>query len=441
MNYPHRRAPAGRADRHDFVHAAGGEAALVAFAQATDGLLAYRRDTAAALERAIALAPGMAAAHALQGLALFMAGRGETIAQARACLAAALPTTADESAIVVALDRALATGPLAAAEVLDSRLGQRPGLALLVKLSTMLRFLGGDCPGMLATTEAVMPAWTVGMPGYGHVLGCHAFALEESGDYAMAEAAGRAAVTLEPEDPWAVHAVTHVLEMTGRAAEGIAWIEACRDGWSGCNNFAYHLSWHLGLFHLEHGDVPRVLALYDQAIRPDTSEDNRDFANAASLLWRLHQEGVDVGYRWNELADIARRRRAETTHVFTALHRLFPLIAIGDRVAARDLAAALARVAAPGEQPAIAAGIGAPLARALLEFLPSEQDVPADIASLAAALPPLGGSHAQRDVFLRSLIQLAANRRDLPGLDRILALRRQLRADDRFLRRTGLAGR
>lgn len=438
MTYQPRRTAHGVPDRTGFLHAARAEPALDAFAEAVDGLLAYRRDTQEALDRALALAPMMPAAHALQGLMLFMALRPETRPAARHCLDCALPVTADESALVVALDRALATGPLAAAAVLESRLAQRPTLPLLVKLATMLRFLGGDAAGMLATTEAVMPSWTMGMPGYGQVLGCHAFALGEAGSHATAEAAGRTALTLQPDNPWAMHAVAHVLEMTARPEEGIAWLEATRGDWSGCNQFAGHLAWHLALFHLELGDVPNVLALYDRAIRPTPSEDNRDFANAASLLWRLRQDGVEIGYRWNELSDIARRRRHQTDHVFTALHRMFALAATGDRHAARDQAEALARAALAGdEQGGVARAIGAPLARTLLQFLPGADPVPPDLAALGHALPPLGGSQAQRDVFLRSLIQLAAERHDLDGLDRLLALRREMRAEDRFVRVLG----
>ncbi|OJY63450.1 MAG: hypothetical protein BGP12_10455 [Rhodospirillales bacterium 70-18] len=437
MTYlPARRpAPEGVADRYGFRHATRSEAAHDAFAHATEGLLAYRRDTGTAIETALRADPTMAAAHALQGFALMLAGREETLAAARASLAAAQPVTEDETALVAALGQAVATGPLAAAAVLEAHLQRRKLVPLLVKLATMLRFLGGDGAGMRRATTAVLPHWAPEHPGYGYILGCHAFALEETGDFAAAEAAGRAAIAAAPEDPWAVHAVAHVLEMTKRPAEGIAWIEGCRQGWSGCNNFAYHLYWHLALFHLEQGDTARVLALYDRAIRPDRSEDNRDFANAASLLWRLRQDGVPVGGRWAELADIARRRRHEATHVFTALHRLFALVAVGDRPAAHDAARALASTDA-GEQAAVAAGIGLPLARAIMALLP-EEGPPPPLDGLAAGLAPLGGSHAQRDVFMRTLIRLAAARQDSATLAGLVATRRRLMRDDAFLRRLG----
>ena len=65
----------------------------------------------------------------------------------------------------------------------------------------------------------------VDLPGYGNVLGMLAFGLEECGDYAEAEKAGRRSVEISPEDLWGIHAVAHVLEMQGRLADGAAWLD------------------------------------------------------------------------------------------------------------------------------------------------------------------------------------------------------------------------
>jgi tetratricopeptide (TPR) repeat protein len=435
MTYMPRHAmPGVGIDRFGMRHGSDAPAALAAFAEATEGLAAYRADTLPAVERALAAEPAMFAAGALKGLLLLLAGRAETFSAARA-VCAELPqpaATADEAALGMALHAGVTRGPLAAAGVLDAHLARRPELLLLVKLSTMLRFVGGDAAGMRGTTARVLPSWSPSLPGYGYVLGCHAFALEEAGEYPAADRAGRLAVELAPHDAWAVHAVAHVHEMTHRPADGAAWIEARRPGWQGCNNFANHLSWHLGLFHLELGDVARVLEVYDRDIRADRSEDSRDYTNAVAMLWRLRQHGVDVGARWAELAEIARRRRAETTLVFAALHRLLALLAVGDRSAARDVAAALAAAAdGADEQSQVAARVGARLAEALLAAVQPGGAVP--LGGLVQQLFLLGGSHAQRDLFVRSLALLAGRRGDRAALADLLAARRQLKRDDRFL--------
>ena len=70
---------------------------------------------------------------------------------------------------------------------------------------------------------------------------------------ARAEAAGRRAVELERRDAWGLHAVGHVMEMEGRAREGLAWFDAHRAEHAHCNNFDYHIWWHRALFELELG--------------------------------------------------------------------------------------------------------------------------------------------------------------------------------------------
>ena len=427
---------ASTSDAFGLAHARGSAAAHAHFARATLGLLAYRADMLAAIDAALAAEPDLPAAHALRGLVMLMAARRETLATAADCLRdahAARAETADEMALIRALQAGLCAGMTAAADVLDARLLAKPQAALLVKLATGLRFVGGDAAGMRSTTARVLPAWDATMPGYSHILGCHAFGLEEAGDFAAAEAAGREAVARDPDDPWAIHAVAHVLEMTHRPADGLAWTEGLRPHWRNGNPFGRHVAWHQALFLLEQDGAEAVLDMYDHDIRPDRSEDNRDLANAISLLWRLRQMGVDVGARWAELGEIAARRRDETHLVFATLHRLLALIAVGDRASTDATMRALAASAQSGsaEQSWVAAAVGLPLARALLDptALP--------LCRIAASMEPMGGSHAQRDVFMRSLIAACAERGDQAMMGRLLELRRQLKGDDGFVAMLG----
>jgi tetratricopeptide (TPR) repeat protein len=429
------RVGAGEVDAYGLRHATSDRVALTAFAEAVRAVCAHRPQAGPAIERALAADPQMAAAHALRGFASVVLARSECMAAAHAHLAAARtallqrPPTADETALTEALSFAVEGRLSSAADRLDRRLADAPETLLLLKLSHALRFMLGDLPGMARLTSATIARVGDTMPGYGFVLGCHAFTLEESGDYGRAERIGRAAVEREPHDAWGLHAVAHVYEMTGRTAAGIDWLEATRGAWGGCNNFAFHVAWHLALFHLEAGDTERVLALYDAEVRPQPTDDFRDVANAVSLLWRLGQHGVDVGRRWDELAEIARRRRHETTLIFASLHNLLALKGSGDETAAGELAAAIACHGLVGadDQAGVAGSVGADLARVIVDGA-SGSAVP----EIARRLPALGGSHAQRDVFVRTLAVAAASSGDVEATRRVSAIRCEQRRADRF---------
>ena len=150
----------------------------------------------------------------------------------------------------------------------------------------------------------VLPKWSPEMPGYSILLGMYAFGLEECGDYARAEDAGRRAVAIQPLDCWAHHAVAHVMEMQGRAEDGIGWMIAREPHWSGDDNFfKVHNWWHRALCHLSLNESEEALALYDGPIRETRSAVALDLVDASALLWRMHLVGSDVGDRWRELAN------------------------------------------------------------------------------------------------------------------------------------------
>jgi hypothetical protein len=85
-------------------------------------------------------------------------------------------------------------------------------------------FLRGDALNLRNRLARVLPHWDAAVPGFSHVLGMHAFGLEECNQYAEAERTARRALDPQPKDGWAVHAVAHVMEMQGRIDEGIAWL-------------------------------------------------------------------------------------------------------------------------------------------------------------------------------------------------------------------------
>ena len=100
--------------------------------------------------------------------------------------------------------------------VWDTLLDEYPRDLIALKVSQFVLSYLGESDGMRERVARVLPAWSADDPGYGFVLGCYAYALEESGDYRQAEDAGRRAVELDRGDIWAAHAVAHVAEMEGR---------------------------------------------------------------------------------------------------------------------------------------------------------------------------------------------------------------------------------
>lgn len=413
--------------------------ATMSFQEAVHDVGAHRPNAAAALGRALGSDPDHVAALALKGFANLILAREElmpaamaALTEARAALARRDGGTADERILVESLGLAASGRFAAAAGRLDTGFSDRATAFLPFKLSHSLRFMIGDAAGMLAASDRMLADWHEANPAAGFLLGCHAFALEEHGQYQAAEQYGRRAVALQPEDAWGLHAVGHVYEMRGDTAAGIAWLESGRSDWSRCNNFSFHMAWHLALLHLERGEHCRVLALYDGEVRPTQTDDFRDMANAVSLLWRLERSGVDIGHRWGDLAEVARRRRTDTSLVFASLHTLVALTALGDRSGMADLIAALeAKATGDGEQSCVAATVGLPLAR-VIAGLDAGSD-PVGLDRIARDLPRVGGSNAQRDLFVLALAEAAGRQGDLGACARIRAARKQLKVEDQLI--------
>jgi tetratricopeptide (TPR) repeat protein len=263
---------------------------------------------------------------------------------------------------------------------------------------------------MRAATTSALAEWDPSIPGYGFVLGCHAYALEECGEYAEAEAMGQRAVEVNAADIWAAHAVAHVREMQSRLRDGIAWLSALSHQWRECSNFAHHLKWHEGLYHLELDDHARVLELYDRAVWIRESDEYLDLANAVSLLWRLEQADVDVGTRWTALADRARTHVDDHALVFVDLHYLMALAAGSDDAAVRHFLESCALFARNAEstEAQVMTDVGLPLAHAVVTHRRAAYgDAVDQLLPVRERIHLIGGSHAQRDLFEQLLIDAA----------------------------------
>jgi tetratricopeptide (TPR) repeat protein len=379
-----------------------------------DAYLHFAKDTGVHLKQALGADPEFTLAHCTKGYffqlfcnrALDVKAR-QSLDTARA-LAEKNELTPRETLHLHALACWVAGDLNGAAACWDSILFAHPRDLLALKLATYTHFYLGDSAQLRDSVARVRYAWDEGVPGYHAVLGMHAFGLEESGDYARAEIEGRRAVELDAEDLWAVHAVAHVLEMQDRRREGVAWLEASATNWERANNFVYHLWWHLALFYLELEDYERVIALYDERVRGDTeSNEYLDICNAASLLWRLEERGVDAGGRWAELAEKSAARIGEHSMVFPDAHFVLALAGGGNGDALADMLDSMRDAAgrAGVTESMVAADVGVSLCEAIAAWYQELYELVVDrLMPARYRISHIGGSHAQRDLFWQMLI-------------------------------------
>ena len=206
------------------------------------------------------------------------------------------------------------------------------------------------------------------------------------------------------------------MEMQGRHAEGIAWLDELERHWDGGNNLLHHLWWHRALFHLERREFDAVLDLYDKRFRnlaaPLTQAQPDlyiDVQNAASMLFRLERLGIDVGDRWNEIADKAEARIGDCLSAFTLPHWMMALAATGREACGAAHARRDARVRQRATDcRADRCGVALPVWEAVLAHRRGEHTHAADLMRpVLDDMHQLGGSHAQQDVLMQLFLDSA----------------------------------
>ena len=309
---------------------------------------------------------------------------------------------------------------------LSAIVGDHPRDLVALKLAHYHLFNRGDSPGMLRVALAALPA--AGDVPYLH--GMLAFAWEQCHFLEQAEAAARHAIALRRKEPWAHHALAHVMLTQGRIAEGHAFLQEVSPTWTGLNSFMVtHNWWHQALFALELERHDEVLALYDHHVWGEVKEYSQDQINAVSLLARLELAGVDVGDRWQDLGTYLARRLADHVAPFLDMQYLYGLARAGRDQEARTLLAGIeehARGMAPQSRAAWQ-GVCVPASRGLLAH--AQGDWTQAVVELGLALPRLieiGGSHAQRDLFAQVHLDALIRSGRLGGAQHLL--QQQVRA-------------
>jgi hypothetical protein len=335
-------------------------------------LLSYRGRPAAEIDAIIADHPRSVFAHCLRIAvivrddnrtaqaalaasiaAVTAAGSGASDRAHRHAAAATLWLRSDSSRALEGYGAIVAEQPLdglalAVAHALDFRLGNR----------RMLR-------------DRIAPAiryWDSAMPGYAAILAMYAFGLEENGAYRHAERLARRALAFEPGLAPAIHVLAHVMEMQGRAREGLDFLAAHEGFWANGTGFSIHIAWHRALFHLQLNDAAAALAVYDTQIADPSSPNLAALADASALLWRLQLRNIDLGARWCQLADRWENARLAQARPFFIVHAMMAFAAAGRAAPATRLLATLPPIDDDAAPTAPEHALAPPVCEALLAF-------------------------------------------------------------------------
>ncbi|MBE9001064.1 tetratricopeptide repeat protein [Nostoc sp. LEGE 12447] len=261
-------------------------------------------------------------------------------------------------------------------------------------------FYTGNKEKLLKIAQKVLPS----NPQQDYLYGMVAFGLEQCHLLKAAEKMARQAIALNRYDPWAHHALAHVMETQGRVNEGIAWMESFADTWENCNSMLYsHNWWHIALYYLEQENYQKVVSLYDTQIWERANKQSpKDQVGAISLLLRLELRGVNVGNRWQSIIPYLYSRIDEHALAFQDLHYVYALAKAGHTGWVNQMLQSM-QYHALNINPFLQRSwleVAIPAARGMVAH--AKGDFNTAVTELKLVLPRLheiGGSHAQRVLF------------------------------------------
>ena len=374
--------------------------------------------------------PEFVLAHVLKGYSLMTEGTLDAHPKARAHLlqAEALPGKPREHLHQEALRAWIAQDFSARAAAWEQILVEWPLDLLALRQHTGALFWTGDKRHQAEVSAGVAGHWGSQTPGYAHFLSAHAFAMEEVGQYVVAERCAREALAMQPQDLWALHALAHVFEMQGRAGEGIELLSDAGRFLNDYNLFRGHLWWHLSLFKLSQARFDEVLDLFDREVYPHSSTFYLDVQNGASLLARLEFQGVEVGVaRWERLAQASSLSATQSTLWFTALHHVMALMRSGRLSAVQSTFDYLSSVGTRSPQAALAHE----LAQAGAAFYQAKpREALERMLAVRQRHGELGASHTQQDLYDQIMVMAALQLGDLPRVRQLLKARLSTRIWD-----------
>ncbi len=418
-----------------------GDSTLRAVDDFVEGFLAYET-RAEGILRAADADPDCCVANVYAGYLWMLLEAPDAAARAGKYLAAAertAPHATRREQLNAKLLRAWVGDDLAAALALcDEISDESPRDLTAVKLQQYFEFNRGNSPAMLRAVLKVLGHNEE--VAYAH--GMAAFAYEQCHLLDEAEREAHAALRRRRKEPWAQHALAHVMLTRGRIDEGDRFLESVAGTWTGLNSFMItHLWWHRALFNLSQGRFARVLDIYDRHCWGIAKDYSQDQIGAVSLLARMEIAGIDVQDRWRDLSGYLAARAHDTVLPFLTLQYLYGLTR-GGREEATMLLETVRETArsAPAYSREVWQNVALPACEGVHAH--ARGDYETAWRRLSPAMPRIievGGSHAQRDLFEQILLDTAIKSGRRVAAQQMLELRRSADPDGVPVN-TGLAG-
>ncbi len=219
-----------------------------------------------------------------------------------------------------------------ASRAFDSILIEYPHDALAIQTAHLMDFFQGDALNLRNRISRVLPHWSEQTPGYSYILGMHAFGLGRM----QSVSRGRA------------HRAPRARAAAARRLGG-ARSDAC-DGDAGpycakastgcsranptgrrttCSRRTTGGTWRL--FNMDLGKFDVALDLFDQKLMGPQPDMILVLLDATALLWRLRLEGVDVGDRFERVADLWKGKLEDEAgyYAFNDVHAMMSFAATG----------------------------------------------------------------------------------------------------------------
>jgi tetratricopeptide (TPR) repeat protein len=416
-------------DRYELPLSTASSAARDAYVEGCAAKLTMYPAAIEGFDRAIAVDPGFALAHAAR--AQLLLERGDAAA-ARASMAAAKSLAAGlsarEASHIAFFDFLVAGEAEAALAALPAHLNAWPRDALVLGTTAFTNGLIGSS-GRAGQKRALLGLLDGLASSYGDdwwFTAHHGMALSENGQRDAARPKIDRSLAQNPSNPWAAHARAHLSYEEGDANAARAFLASWLTTYPRNGLLYSHLSWHLALGDLEAGDAAAAFRLFREAFSPDVhSGPPRGKVNdAVSFLWRWELAGHPRDAEaWRMMRDFANSAFPRVGVAFSDLHIALAQVVAGDEAALEARARQIDDLARQGRYPF---GPCVPaVSHAFAAF--ERRDFSAAIEALqpiAGELERLGGSRAQLDPVEFTLLKayLGADRPD--DARRMMSMRR-----------------